>query len=71
MYSNDNTETYFDSFGVEHIPKEIKNFIGNKNIQSNIYRIQGYDLVMCGYLFIGFIDFMLEGKSFTDFTNLF
>ena len=71
MYSNDNTETYFDSFGVEHIPKEIKNFIGNKNIQSNIYRIQGYDSVMCGYLCIGFIDFMLEGKSLTDFTNLF
>ena len=71
MYLNDNTETYFDSFGVEHIPKEIKNFIGNKNIQSNIYRMQGYDSVMCGYLCIGFIDFMLEGKSFTDFTNLF
>ena len=71
MYSNDNTETYFDSFGVEHIPKEIKNFIGNKNIQSNIYRMQGYDSVMCGYLCIGFIDFMLEGKSLTDFTNLF
>ena len=71
MYSNDNTETYFDSFGVEHIPKEIKNFIGNKNIQSNIYRIQGYDSVMCGYLCIGFIDFMLEGKSLADFTNLF
>ena len=71
MYSNDNTETYFDSFGVEHIPKEIKNVIGNKNIQSNIYRTQGYDSVMCGYLCIGFIDFMLEGKSLTDFTNLF
>ena len=23
--------TYFDSFGVEHIPQEIKKFIGNKN----------------------------------------
>ena len=35
--------TYFDSTGVEHIPKEIKNFTGNKNIITNIYRIQAYD----------------------------
>ena len=29
--------TYFDSFGVEHIPKEIRTFINNKNIHSNKY----------------------------------
>ena len=63
--------TYFDSFGVEHIPKEIKKFIGNKNIRTNIYRIQGYYLIMCGYFCIGFIDFMLKGKSLLDYTNLF
>ena len=40
--------TYFDSFGVENIPKEIKNIIGNKNIITNIYRIQTYDSIMCG-----------------------
>ena len=45
---NDNNVTYFDSFGVEYIPKEIKKFIGNKNIITNIYRIQAYDLIMCG-----------------------
>ena len=28
---------YFDSFGVEHIPEEIKEFIGNKNIKANIF----------------------------------
>ena len=39
---------YFDSFGVENIPKEIKNIIGNKNIITNIYRIQTYDSIMCG-----------------------
>ena len=38
---------YFDSFGVEHIPKEIKKFVGNKNIITNIYRIQTYDSIMC------------------------
>ena len=54
---------YFYSFGVEHIPKEIKNFIGIKNIIANICRIQACDMIMCGYFFIGYIDFMLKGKS--------
>ena len=61
---------YFDSFRVKHIPKEIKKFIGKKNI-TNIYRIQAYDLIMYGYFCIGFIDFMLKGKSLLDYTNLF
>ena len=51
---------YFDSFGVEHIPKEVKKFIGNKKIISNIYRIQAYDSTMCGYFCRGFIDFVLR-----------
>ena len=36
LYVNDNNIVYF---GVEHIPKEIRKFIGNKNIITNIYRI--------------------------------
>ena len=40
LYVNDNNVTYFNSFGVEHIPKEIRKFIGNKNIITNIYRTQ-------------------------------
>ena len=77
MYLNGNKRRasydaiYFDSFGVEDIPKEIKKFIGNKNIAKNIYRIQAYDLIMCGYFCIGFIDLMLIGKSLLDYTNLF
>ena len=63
-------ETYFDSFGVENIPKEIKKFKGYKNILTNIYRIQVYDSIMCGCFSIGFINFMLKGKSFVDYTNL-
>ena len=62
--------TYFDSFGVDHIPKEIRTFISNKNIKTNIFRIQAYDSIMCGNFCIGFIDFMLEGKTITEFTNL-
>ena len=71
MYVNDNIVTYFDSFRVEHIPKEIKKFIGNKNIIANIYRTQAFDSIMCGYFCIGFIDIMLKGKSLLDCTNLF
>ena len=66
-----NDVPYFNSFGVEHIPKEIRTFIGNKNIKTNIFRIQAYDSIMCGYFCIGFIDFMLAGKTLTDFTNPF
>ena len=68
---NGNNVIHFDSFGVEHVPKEIKKLIGNKNIITNIYRIQAYDSIMCGYFCIGFIDFMLKGKSLLDYTNLF
>ena len=63
--------TCFVSFGVEHIRKEIRKFIGNKNITTNIYRIQAYDSIMRGYICIGFIDFMLKGKSLLEHTNLF
>ena len=62
---------YFDSFGVEHIPEEIKEFIGNKNIKANIFRVQANNSVMCGYFCIGFIDFMLAGKTLIDYTSLF
>ena len=65
LYVNNNTVTYFDSFGVEHIPKEIMKFIGNKTIITNIYRIQAYDSIMCGYFSIGFINFIFNGNSLT------
>ena len=54
-----------------HIPKKITKFIGRKNLMTNIFRIQSYDSVMCGYLCIGFIDFMFKGKTLTEYTNLF
>ena len=71
MYSQNNDVTYFDSFGVEHISKEIRTFIGNKNIKTNIFRIQAYNSIMCEYFRIGCIDFMLAGKTLTKFSNLF
>ena len=71
MYLNDNYVTLFDSFGVEHVPKDIKKLIGNKNITTNIYGIQSYDSIMCGYFCIGFFDFMLKSKGWLEYTNLF
>ena len=69
-----NEIVYFDSFGVEYIPEEIKEFIkefpGNKNI-TNIFQVQEDNSIMCGYFRIGFIDFMLARKKLTDYTNLF
>ena len=62
---------YFNSFGAEHIPKEIETFIGNKNIKTNIFIIQDYSSTMCRYFCIGFIDYMLAGKTLTEFANLF
>ena len=71
LYVLNNDIAYFDSFGIEHIPKEIKAFTGNKNIKRNIFRIQAYDSIMCEYFCIGCIDFMFAEKTLTDFTNLF
>ena len=71
LHVQNNDVTYFDSFRKEHISKEINTFIGNKNIKTSIFRIQAYDSIMCRYFCIGFIDFMLAGKTLTEFTNLF
>ena len=70
LYVKSNEIIYFDSFGVEYVPKEIKRFIGHKNIKTNIFRIQA-DNSMCGYFCIGFTDFMFAGKNLIDFTSLF
>ena len=67
MYANRNNVTYFDSLGVEHIPKEIKKFIGNKIIITNICRVQEYDSVMCGYFCMEFIEY----TNLLEYTNLF
>ena len=71
LFCNMNEIVYFDSFGVEHVPEEIKKFVANKNTIANIFRVQASNSVMCGYFCIGFIDFMLARKKLTDFTNLF
>ena len=71
LFVKTNEAIYFDSFGIEHIPKEINKFIGNNKIKSNIFRIQAYDSIMCEYFCIEFINHMLKGKTLLDYTNLF
>ena len=46
LFCNRNEFVYFDSLGVEYIPEEIKEFIGNKNIKANIFRVQENDSIM-------------------------
>ena len=60
MHVNAKYVTYFDSLGVEHIPREIKKIIENKN-----------NSTMCGYFCVGFIDFMLKRKNLSEHINLF
>ena len=71
LFCNRNEIVYFDSFVVEHFPEEIKELIGNKNIKTNILRVQANNSVMCRYFCIGFIDFTLADKKLTDYTSFF
>ena len=71
IFMKNNEVIYFDNFGVEYIPKEMIKSIGNKNIKSNIFRIQDNNSIMCGYFCILFIEYILNNKTLTNFTNLF
>ena len=51
LYVSNTEIIYCDSFGVEHVLKEIKTFIGNKDIKANIFRIQPNNSIMRGYIF--------------------
>ena len=71
LYLQNNDVTYFDSFGVEHIPTKVRTFICDENIKTNIFRMQTYDSIMCIYFCIGFISFILAGNTLTEFTKSF
>ena len=71
LYVKNKKVVYFDSFGVEHVPKEIIKLIKNKDIMVNIFRLQAYDSIMCGYYCIEFINYILKSKTLLDYTNLF
>ena len=69
LYVNGNNIIYFNSLGVDHIPKEIKTFIRKQKYHNKFCRIQVYYSIMCGYFCVRYIDFMLKRKSFLDYTN--
>ena len=71
LFCNRNEIVYFNSFGVEHVPEEIKELFGNKNIIANIFRVQANNSIICGHFCIELIEFMLAGRKLTDFTSLF
>ena len=71
LYVNNKTGTYFDSYEVERILKEMIESIDNKSIIVNIFRIQAQDSVMCRYFCFGFINYMFMGKRLTEYTNHF
>ena len=70
LFCNKSEIIYFHRFGVEHVPEKIKEFVGNKNIIADVFRVQANNSVMRGYFCIRFIDFMLAGKKLTDFTSM-
>ena len=49
LFCNKSETVYFDSFGVEHVPQEIKEFVAIKSIKANIFWVQANNSVMCGY----------------------
>ena len=71
LYVENNEVIYFDSFGVEHVPKEIKKFIGHENTKTNILRMQEDNSIICGYFCIEIIDFLFVGKKLINVTSLF
>ena len=71
LFCNRSQIIHFNSLGVEHVPEEIKEFIGNKKIIANIFRVQANNSIMCEYFCIGFIDFMFAGKKLVYFPSLF
>ena len=70
LEKNDNV-TYFDSFGIEYIPKEITKLINDKSIKSNIFRIQSLNSILCGYFYIGFIEYTFNNLGLNEYTKLF
>ena len=67
LYVKSSNAANFDSFGVEYTP----NYVRNKNITTNVNRVQVHDSIMGGYFYGDFIDFILNTKISADFTSLF
>ena len=54
-----------------NIPQEVLSKIKDKSITYNIFRIQDDGSIMYGFYCIAFIEYVIAGKTFLDYTNLF
>ena len=71
LFVNKNTAVYFDSFVIEYTPQEVLNKIKHKSITHNMFRIQDNESIMCRFYCIAFIEYILAGKTFLHYANLF
>ena len=66
LHIKNNKITYFDRFGIAHIPKEIETFIGIENVISSACRIQAHTSILCGYFCNRFVAFVLNNNLRDD-----
>ena len=64
------TAIYFDSFGIEYILHEVLNWIRDKSITRNIFRLISYDSITRRFYCIAFIEHMFAGKMLLDYADL-
>ena len=57
--------------GIEYIPQEVLNKISDNSITHNIFKIPDNESIMCGFLCMAFIEYVVAGKSLLDYTILF
>ena len=69
LFTDRNTAVYFDSFGIEYIPKELLNKEKDKSTAQNIFKAQDKDSIMCGFYCIAFIEYMLAWKILLHYTT--
>ena len=71
LFIGRNTAVSFDFFEIEYILQEVLNQIRDKQITHNIFKIQNNESIMCRFHCIAFVEYMLAGKTFLNYTNLF
>ena len=62
VYGLNNNVTCFESFEIDHIPKEIKIFINKSIFVTNIFKIQAYDSIMCGFFVLHLLILYLQAR---------
>ena len=69
LFIHKDVAIYFDSFGIGYLPQDVLNKIRDKSITHNIFRTQDNESIMCGFYCTAFIEYMIAGKTLSDYTN--